>query len=75
MSFTGRIINGRVVFDEPISLPDGTPVNVMAIEPTQLNAAPPSLLDRLGDVVGKAEGLAEDAARNVDHFLYGHPKQ
>jgi len=34
-----------------------------------------SLLDRLGDVVGKAEGLPADASQNVDHYLYGHPKK
>jgi len=35
----------------------------------------PTLLDILGDVVGSVEGLPEDASRNVDHYLYGHPKQ
>src|SRR5436190_23659869 len=28
MSFRGRVANGIVVFDQPVSLPDGTPVRV-----------------------------------------------
>ncbi len=27
------------------------------------------------NVIGKAEGLPQDASANVDHYLYGHPKQ
>lgn len=72
MSFTGHIADGRVVFDGPVSLPDGTPVRIEPIEPATRT---PSLLERLGDVVGKATGLPADAATNVDHYLYGHPKK
>ena len=74
MSFTGHVENGVVVFDTPNALPEGTTVKVEAIA----SSATPykrSLLDRLGDVVGKAEGLPADASQNVDHYLYGHPKK
>jgi hypothetical protein len=73
MSLTGQVQNGVVVLDNPTALQDGTPVKVEAIE----SVAPPtrSLLERLGDVVGKAEGLPADASQNVDHYLYGHPKK
>lgn len=74
MSVTGHVQNGVVVLDTPNVLPEGTPVKVEPIAA----AIPPktrSLLDRLGDVVGKAEGLPADASQNVDHYLYGHPKQ
>ena len=76
MTFTGHILEGRVVFDQPVSLPDGTPVRVELVE-TATKAADtrPTLLERLGDVVGKAAGLPEDAAQNLDHYLYGHPKR
>ena len=74
MSLSGHVQNGVVVFDTPNPLPDGTAVQVEAIVPPTI---PPkrSLLDRLGDVVGKAEGLPPDASQNVDHYLYGHPKK
>jgi hypothetical protein len=71
MSFTGHVENGVVVFDTPNALPEGTAVKVEAIA----SSSKRSLLDRLGDVVGKAEGLPADASQNVDHYLYGHPKQ
>jgi hypothetical protein len=74
MSLTGHVENGVVVFDTPNSLPDGTLVKVEAME-TPAAPAKRSLLDRLGDVVGKADGLPADASQNVDHYLYGHPKQ
>jgi hypothetical protein len=74
MSLTGHVRNGVVVLDVPNALPDGTAVKVEAIE------APPkstkrNLLERLGDVVGQAEGLPADASQNIDHYLYGHPKK
>ena len=71
MTFTGQVIEGKVVFDEPLPLPDGTPVRV---EPLA-DALPPTFLERIRNAVGKADGLPEDAATNVDHYLYGHPKQ
>jgi hypothetical protein len=74
MSLLGHVQNGVVVFDTPNALPDGTVVRVEAIA-APINSVKRSLLDRLGDVVGKAEGLPEDASQNVDHYLYGHPKK
>ncbi len=32
MSLEGHIENGRVVFDEPVSLPNGTPVRVEVVQ-------------------------------------------
>lgn len=74
MLLTGHVENGVVVFDTPNALPDGTVVKVEAVEapPKQVKR---SLLERLGEIVGKGEGLPADASQNVDHYLYGHPKQ
>ena len=74
MSLTGHVQNGVVVFDTPNPLPEGTAVKIEAI-PAPGKEAKRSLLDRLGDVVGKADGLPADASQNVDHYLYGHPKK
>lgn len=74
MSLTGHVENGVVVFDTPNDLPDGTTVTVEAIDAPR-QPAKRSLLERLGDVVGKVEGLPADASQNVDHYLYGHPKK
>jgi hypothetical protein len=74
MSLTGHVQNGVVVFDSPTTLPDGTAVRIEAID-AQSTPSKRTLLDRLGDVVGKAEGLPADASQNVDYYLYGHPKK
>lgn len=75
MSLTGHVQNGVVVFDTPNALPDGTTVQVEAVVPST-NTAKRSLLDRLGDVVGKAEGLPPDASARIDHYLrHGLPKE
>ena len=74
MSFAGHVHNGVVVFDSPAPLAEGTEVRVV---PTHAGETPlkRSLLERLGDVVGQVDGLPPDASRNVDHYLYGHPKK
>ena len=38
-------------------------------------SSPPTILERLRSVVGKAKGLPPDAALNHDHYLYGLPRQ
>jgi hypothetical protein len=76
MTLEGRIENGRVVFDGPVPLLDGTPVRVEPLPKTE--TAPiraPSLLEQLGNVVGAIHDLPEDLAINHDHYLYGTPKK
>jgi hypothetical protein len=86
MSLSGHIQDGGVVLDEPAALPNGTPVTVEPVRPEPAfraegpngKAEPPlgpSLYDCLKEVIGKAAGLPEDAALNVEHYLYGHPKR
>jgi hypothetical protein len=62
MSVTGHIQNGVVVLDTPNVLPEGTAVKVEAIAAGE-QPQTRSLLDRVGDVVGKAEGLPADAVQ------------
>lgn len=79
MTYRGRIENGVVVFDGTPSLPEGAAVTVcvhdfVSDELIEDNEGPP-LYERLAPVVGVAEGLPADASRNVDHYLYGAPRQ
>jgi hypothetical protein len=67
MSFTGHMQNGVVVFDEAIPLPEGTVVEV-TVRASESEPRP-SLWDRLQPVVGKADGLPDDASTRVDHYL------
>ncbi|MBO0697115.1 MAG: hypothetical protein J2P46_01855 [Zavarzinella sp.] len=77
MSFTGHISGGHVVFDQPVPLPEGTPVRVEPIEQpvTQPPADNrPTMLDRYRHVIGKVE-MPPDAAEQHDHYLYDTPKR
>jgi len=81
MTYRGTVSGRTVLLDEPVPLADGTAVEV------EVRAAPTSplvpangdegatLYDRLKNVVGKAQGLPADAARNKRHYLYGHAKE
>lgn len=73
MNYRGHVKGGVVVFDEPVELPEGLEVRV-EVMPTGTEQQP-TLYDRLQPVIGIAEGVPEDAALNVDHYLYGHPKR
>jgi hypothetical protein len=74
----GRVHNGVVVLDGPSPWCEGTEV---AIEPlprsnrTGKPAKPPTVGRALTSLAGKARDLPADAARNVDHYLYGHAKR
>lgn len=65
-----------ILLDDPVPLPEGAAVTVEIHAPrlaTQPDFAQ-SLLERLQTVLGAAQGLPVDAAAQVDHYLYGHPR-
>lgn len=78
MVYRGRVENGVVVLEVPGALRDGTEV---AIQPLTRRsnevkrAERPTVSRALKRLAGKAKGLPPDAARNVDHYLYGHAKR
>jgi hypothetical protein len=69
MSLEGHIENGVVVFDLPVSLPNGTPVRVEVVAPGK------TLAERFQGVIGAGVDLPEDMAKNHDHYLHGTPRQ
>ena len=76
MSLERRIHDGTVVFNEPVPLAEGTRVRVEALPPEVAEGAEsPSLLVRLGDVVGAIDDLPSDLAAQHDQYLYGKPKR
>jgi hypothetical protein len=78
MTIPGHIENGNVVWDTPVSLPNGTKVTIMVEQPaenTPSAQAIPSLYERLQSVVGKAHDLPADLAMNHDHYLHGQAKR
>jgi len=72
MVYKGHIKNGKVVFDEQATPPEGAAVRVEVVEETA--DQPESLHQFLLSIAGKAVGLPADAAINHDHYLYGTPK-
>jgi hypothetical protein len=63
MALEGHIENGVVVFDQPVSLPNGTPVRVEVVVPEK------TLAERFTNVIGAGIDLPEDIAKDHDHHL------
>ncbi len=82
MEFRGHIKDGKVLVEEPVNLPNGTEVRVVA-RPRAKRARSTSRAGRrikafaehYAGVIGAAPGFPRDAARNVDHYLYGASKR
>jgi hypothetical protein len=74
MTYMGRIERGVAVLDEAADLKDGTRVRI-EIAADEGQPVGRTLAERLASIIGKAQGLPEDAAENHDHYLYGLPKK
>ena len=68
MTYRGRVKNGVVILDPPASLAEGSEVQVI---PTEEQGLPPTWAEVFKDLIGRAEGLPTDMARNHDHYLHG----
>ncbi len=77
MTLRGHVENGVVVLDQSGTLPDGTRVTVRPIAGKKGRKSERLLTvsKELASLSGQATDLPEDAARNLDHYLYGHPKR
>jgi hypothetical protein len=74
-AYTGQVVNGVIVLDEGCAaLPEGTKVRVER-ERADMKVALSDLSEKLRSLAGSAEGLPEDLAENLDHYLHGHPKR
>lgn len=78
MTYRGRVKNGVVVLDDSVKLPEGVEVKIDLLttspEPPREEEIP-TLYERVEAFVGKVHGLPADASINLDHYLYGVPKQ
>ena len=76
MVYLGRVKNGQIVLDTAARLPEGAEVRVdVVVGPTIANGEEaPTLRESLKPIIGIINDLPEDASRNVDHYLYGYPK-
>ena len=53
-----------------MNIPEGTEVSIEVA-----GGDGPTLAERLASVIGTAKALPDDAAENLDHYLYGAPKK
>lgn len=72
MAFEGTVIDGKVVFDEPAGLPEGTRVEVKVRSAAEEQ---PTLGQRLNRLAGIAKGLPADLAAEHDHYIHGTPRR
>ncbi len=71
--YTGQVQNGVVVFDEGTPpLPEGMRLR---IQPIDMEKSLEDLSKALLELAGTVEGLPEDYAENLDHYLHGQPKR
>lgn len=79
MVYNGHVEKGVVVFDGPVSLPEGLKVQIEPAPAGQHEVAIDDNAETLGQKLlkhaGKAVGLPGDLAENHDHYLYGTPKK
>ena len=78
MVYKAHVHEGQVVMDNGAALPEGAELRIEVVPTpptTESDDEGPTLYERLKPIIGQAKGLPADAARNLDHYLYGHPKQ
>lgn len=70
-TYQGKFTQGVVILENGVQLPEGTTVKV---EPIDVAVSEPGedALYRLSDLAAPT-GIP-DLARNIDHYLYSHPK-
>jgi len=73
MTYRGHVKGGVVVFDSPTPLPEGMAVLISEVEPPlDIEGQPIDPAFLIGDLA--VDTGIPDLGRNIDHYLYGHPK-
>ena len=74
MTYRGYVHNGVVVFESPLTPPEGSTVEITIVTAaTKTAMSEGSLYDSLKDVVGIVDDMPADSSINIDHYLYGTP--
>jgi hypothetical protein len=74
MTYQGTVKNGAIVVEPGADLPEGAQVRI------EVDLLQPVSSDQETDPLSRMSELAvdtgvSDLTTNIDHYLYGHPKQ
>ena len=74
MAYRGRVKNGTIELEPGVVLPEGAEVEIRLCNATSEEAQRGQLdpVFRLNELA--VETGITDLAKNIDHYLYGHPK-
>lgn len=78
MDHRGKVMNGHIVLDAEVRLPEGSAVEVSLCEEQTQDTGQPggqTLFELLEPFVGTVNDLPSDMSTNHDHYLYGAPKR
>ena len=76
MTIIATVRNGQIELPAGVILPEGAELQIeVAPSPTEAQSARTDTGRRLLKLAGSCEGLPDDLAANVDHYLYGAPKR
>ena len=76
MTYRGHVEKGVILVDDPVELPEGAVVRFeIEAESCAPSESGQTFGERFAEVMGKAQGLPEDAAENHDIYLYGVPEE
>jgi hypothetical protein len=75
MTLQGTVVNGAIVLEQPLAVPDGTRVEIRVDEqrPTEGEGKP--TLAFLLKYAGCISDLPADFAEQHDHYIHGTPKR
>ena len=79
MTYRGHVENGTVLLDVPVTLSDGTKVEVAVVEGAEAPCEAKSIWELVSEISASVpaeewEKTPPDASVNLDHYLYGAPK-
>lgn len=73
MTIQGTLNQGVIVLDQPLSLPEGTRVDVVVTPAPVDSTEQPTFLDLLA-FAGCMPDMPADFAAQHDHYIHGTPK-
>jgi hypothetical protein len=79
MTYRGHVKNGAVVLDVPVTLSEGTKVEVAVVESAEPTREAKSVWELAAEISASVpledwDRMPTDASMNLDHYLYGSPK-